>query len=128
MIVFLDTCALFKLYHYEVDTDLFESIFTRNVVSEVFLSELTRIEFSSTLWKKVRTKEITQQQATKTVAAFNEDFDKFTFIPLDRLIINNAAKLIIKYGHSGLRTLDSIQLSTAVRLKNRADLFVTADK
>lgn len=70
MRIFLDTCALFKLYHFEADTRLFENIFTENTITEVFLSELTKIEFSSTLWKKVRTKEITELQAKKNNISF----------------------------------------------------------
>jgi len=54
MRIFLDTCALFKLYHAEADTQYYENIFLENAVSEIFLSELTRLEFSSTLWRKVR--------------------------------------------------------------------------
>lgn len=33
-----------------------------------------------------------------------------------------------KYGMQGLRTLDSIQFSTAILLARQADVFFTADK
>lgn len=128
MKIFLDTCALFKLYHYEADTKEFERIFIENDISGVFLSELTKLEFSSTLWRKVRMKEITQLQAKQAISAFNNDAKNYDFIGIDALIIENAVKLLAKYGKSGLRTSDSIQLATAVSLKDKSGLFVTADK
>ena len=63
MKLFLDTSSLFKLYHQEVGSGVIEAIFTSNVVSVVFLSELTKLEFESTVWKKVRTQDITELQA-----------------------------------------------------------------
>jgi len=52
MKVYLDTCALFKLYHNEQGADEIENIFIQNKVSGLFLSEITKIEFVSTVWKK----------------------------------------------------------------------------
>ena len=44
------------------------------------------------------------------------------------LLANEAKGLIHKYGMQGLRTLDSIQLATAISLKNECELFITSDK
>jgi hypothetical protein len=44
------------------------------------------------------------------------------------LIIEQARILVTKYGIEGLRTLDGIQLSTCVFLKNKVDVFFSADK
>lgn len=52
MKVFLDTSSLFKLYHQEADSNIIESIFTDYKVTDVFLSEISKIEFASTVWKK----------------------------------------------------------------------------
>lgn len=128
MRIFLDTCALFKLYHNEEDTIRFENIFVKNTISSVFISELTKLEFSSTLWKKVRTKEITGLQAKQTISIFNSDLPKYHIVRIDSEVIKAAINLIAKYGDAGLRTLDSIQLATALLIKQKADLFVTADK
>jgi hypothetical protein len=43
-------------------------------------------------------------------------------------IIGNSQKLISKYGLSGLRTLDAIQLSSAVSIKHLINGAVSADK
>jgi len=59
---------------------------------------------------------------------FESDFEKYTFIAADSFIIEQARKLVSKYGIQGLRTLDSIQLSTAIALLQQADIFFSADK
>ncbi len=128
MKIFLDTSSLFKLYHTEVDTADLELIFSKVKVTNIFLSEISKIEFSSTIWKKVRTKEITELEAQTTLDLFESDFGKYTFIATDSIIIEQARILISKYGKEGLRTLDSIQLSTSVSLFQQADIFLTADK
>ncbi|MDX2072690.1 MAG: hypothetical protein SFV55_29920 [Haliscomenobacter sp.] len=59
---------------------------------------------------------------------FTNDFEKYAFISTDSLVLEQARNLVSKYGLQGLRTLDSIQLATAVLLSHQADLFLTADK
>ena len=128
MNIFLDTCSLFKLYHREVGSEDLERLFSSLSISAVFLSDLTKIEFTSTIWKKVRTREITEMQAQTTLALFEADFDKYSFIVTDSLVIEQARLLVSKNGTQGLRTLDSIQLSTAISLRENVGLFCTADK
>jgi predicted nucleic acid-binding protein len=128
MRVFLDTSSLFKLYHREDDTAELELIFSTLKITDIFLSEITKIEFTSTIWKKVRTGEITQSEAQTTLDLFESDFTKYSFIATDSIIIEQARILASKYGTQGLRTLDSIQLSTSVSLSHQADIFFTADK
>jgi len=86
-----------------------------------------KVEFTSSVWKKVRTKEITESEAIKTLQLFERDSAKYTFIATDSLIIEQAKGLTTKYGLKGLRTLDSIQLSRAISLRAEAGLFVTSD-
>ena len=62
------------------------------------------------------------------MALFETDFKKYTFIGSDGIIIKQAKQLISKYGAEGLRTLDSIQLATAVCLAGHVNIFLTADK
>jgi len=119
---------LFEVYYREADTYIIENIFLNNIVDEVFLSELTKIEFDSTVWKKLRTQEINEVQAQAITKHFEKDINKYIFVPIDNIIVEQARILMSKYGKQGLRTLDSIQLSVAVSLTNNADLFVTADK
>lgn len=127
MKVFLDTSSLFKLYHREEGTAELEEIFTLKRITGIYLSDIAKIEFSSTIWKKVRLKEISQQEAQTTMKLFQTDFEKFSFIPVKNEIIEQASSLISKYGIQGLRTLDSIQLATAISLSKEASIFFTAD-
>jgi len=61
MKIFLDTSSLFKLYHKEDGTAELEMLFSTVPITTVFLSEISKIEFASAIWKKVRSKEITEQ-------------------------------------------------------------------
>ena len=128
MRIFLDTSSLFKLYHQEEGTEVLEKIFEQEKITHVFLSEITKLEFTSTVWKKVRTKDITKSEALTAINHFESDFVKFTFIATDSLILEQAKNLITKYGNEGLRTLDSIQLSSCVALDKEVDVFFAADK
>lgn len=127
MNLFMDTSALVKLYHREAGTPELERFFATTPITGIYLAEIAKIEFASTIWKKVRTQNITTGQADKTLALFEKDFAKYVFVTTDSLIIERARLLISKYGHQGLRTLDSIQLATATSLTQQADLFLTAD-
>lgn len=128
MKLFLDTSSLFKLYNQEVDSDVIDGVFTNYKIIDIFLSELSKIEFPSTVWKKVRMQDITEMQAKVITEAFEKDVSKYTFVQIDNIIIEKAKDLITKYSKQGLRALDSIQLSTAGMLGTRADLFVSSDK
>lgn len=128
MKLFLDTSSLVKLYHREADTSVLEHVFITQNITAIFLSDITKIEFASTVFKKVRTSEITREQAFATLQLFEADFEKYYFIATDSIIIEQAKRLIEKYGLKGLRTLDSIQLSTAISLSKQVDIFLTADK
>lgn len=50
--------SLVKMYHREADTAALERLFSTFKITHIFLSEISKIEFTSTIWKKVRTKEI----------------------------------------------------------------------
>lgn len=127
MKLFLDTSSLFKLYHKEADSNHVEDIFIRNKVITVFVSELAKIEFASSVWKKFRTKEIDAKEANALLRAFEKDYAKYSFVLIDSTIVEDAKQLFTKYGELGLRTFDSIQLATALILRTKADLFKTAD-
>ncbi len=85
MKIFLDTSSLFKLYHQEDGTLELENLFSEAKITHVFLSEITKIEFSSTIWKKVRTQEITIEQAIQTLKLFESDFIKYNFVSTNSL-------------------------------------------
>jgi predicted nucleic acid-binding protein len=127
MKIFLYTSALVKLYHQKSGTQEIESLFNNFKITAIYLSELAKIGFTSTIWKKVRTKEISENTVKITITLFKTDFDKFSFISIDSMILEQSRLLFSDYGVHGLRTLSTIQLSTAISLKTYSDLFITSD-
>lgn len=53
MRIFLATSAIFKLYHQETGTEELESVFLNSKITQIYLSEISKVEFASTIWKKV---------------------------------------------------------------------------
>ena len=127
MKIFLDTSTLFKLYHLESGTKQLILFFKSTMIESVFLSEITKLEFDSVVWKKVRKREIDDKKAQGLIKNFENDWGKFSFINDDAQLKHKARQLISKYGNDGLRTLDSIKLASAIHIKKEADLFFTDD-
>lgn len=127
MKIFLDTSSLIKLYHNEIGTDLMDKIFDDYVIDEIFLSDIAKIEFSSAIWKKVRTTDLNFDEANDIINSFHEDFGKYTFIEIDVDLISTAYELLKKHGIKGLRTLDSIQLASILKIRSNIFYAITAD-
>ena len=125
MIAFLDTSTLVKLYHEEESS--FEVEKAISMVGEIYLSGIAELEFSSTIWKKVRTNELDKADASTVIEAFEDDFSKYSWVEIDSESIQSSKNLLMRYGQKGLRTLDSIQLSSAVSLRNTNCQFITFD-
>lgn len=127
MRIYLDTSSLIKLYHTESGTEELDGIFESNQVQEVFVSSLTKVEFNSALWKKVRTKDLIEIEAVEIMASFEADYSNYSFIEVTQEVLLVAKELISKYGLNGLRTLDSIQLASILKVKSKLDLAIAAD-
>jgi len=128
MIVFLDTSSLFKLYQYEIGTDILDKLFIENEIDDIILSELSKIEFKSIVWKKIRMKEFAISEGNKFLEMFKNDYLNYRFIEIKKDIIDLSLLMIEEFGQDGLRTLDSIQLATAYKHKNIIDLGISSDK
>ncbi|HPZ08279.1 MAG TPA: type II toxin-antitoxin system VapC family toxin [Candidatus Eremiobacteraeota bacterium] len=126
MKAFIDTSSLIKLYHKEIDSN--KILNTLSNVEDIYLSELTRIEVLSALWKKVREGSLKEDNAIKVISCFQSDYNKFQWIKLETQIIETASDLLMKYGNKGLRTLDSLQFASALILKDTSCIFFTSDK
>jgi uncharacterized protein len=68
------------------------------------------------------------QNAKDILDAFVADENKYNVILIDRAIIDSSQMLIQKYGISGLRSLDAIQLASACSVKSLIDLAISGDK
>jgi predicted nucleic acid-binding protein len=128
MNVFFDTSSLFKLYHREGGTEELMNLFNEVGFETIYLAEITRVEFSSVVWKKCRKNEIEENQAIQMIQKFDRDSVKFNYVPEGQLLRQTAKGLIGKYWKKGLRTLDSIQLASALKVQRRIGLLLTSDK
>lgn len=127
MNIFLDTSSLIKLYHFEVQTEYIDSIFVRYPIKKIFISELSKIEFESAVWKKIRTNQLQNIEGSNLINAFRSDYQNFHFIKINSSLLLNAQELISKYGEKGLRTLDSIILSSVISVKDEISFVVCLD-
>ncbi len=128
VIYFCDTSAIIKLYHAEIGTDYMESIFDDNQCA-IMISELTLVEFDSSVSKKVRTGNISASAKNEAIKNFKIDCqNRFLVNPLDSRIIRSARKIINKYGNKlSIRTLDALQLGSCLVEEQEGLHFVCAD-
>jgi predicted nucleic acid-binding protein len=102
---FFDTSAVVKIYHEEEGSQSILPLYTSG--ESILLSELSKVEFTSTIHKKFRTKEIDIKTLEALKLRFLADTsDKFVVIPIVSSIIDAALELYEKYGKSnppGLR-------------------------
>jgi len=121
-IAYLDTSALVKRYHKEEFSDVVDRIFERYSIA---ISELSIVEFASALRRKVNEGMIRKKEMFRVLAKFQEDLADFIILKFDSNVISQAVEFVIKYG---LKTLDSLQLSFAVKIKEYKPLFVSFDR
>ena len=124
MNVFFDTSSLFKLYHRESGTEELMGLFNEPGIEVIYLAEITKLEFSSVVWKKCRKNEIDESIANQVMKKFEQDSAKFTFVSESKILRHMAKGLIGKQWKKGLRTLDSIQLASALKVRNQIELFL----
>ena len=125
--LFADTSSLVKFYYPEQDSDAVEASLLG--AERVYLSELTRVEFVSAMARKVRAGEIGKNEFARLTAAFDGDCLtlRFSLVALGENILNEARSLVERLGPDhALRTLDSLQLASAMR--SGADGFLCHDE
>lgn len=132
MNAFLDTNAVVKLYHQEAGTDdLTKFLLMHQSDLILTISDLTKIKLHSTFMKRVRMKQIALEVAYQVLAAFDRDIAMFNIWEVDSEVKEYATDLLKNVAHKkSLRTLDAIQLSTAL-VSHRiipVNYFVTSDK
>ncbi len=67
-------------------------------------------------------------EAKQIIEAFEDDTKKYIIVPLDKTILDVARQLIWKYGENGLRTLDALQLSSAIEVRTLVSKYFSSDK
>jgi hypothetical protein len=108
---FFDASALVKLYVPEPGTDV-----VPNVDDPPMISELTRVELPSALWRKHRLGQLSAQDAADLSADFEADYygegePRFAVMRISDRTVSTAARLVAR---ADLRTGDAIQLASAL--------------
>jgi len=127
MKIFLDTSSLIKLYHEEIGSEYLDSLFENQNIAEIFLSEISKVEYKSAIFKKQRMKELDIEASESLINSFVQDYFKYSFIKLTSNLLESASFQIEKYGNFGLRTLDAIQLASVLEVKNEIRLAISDD-
>lgn len=127
MSYFLDTSALVKIYHIEAGSSNVLEIY--NSEDSAIISDLGKIEFLSTLYKKFREKEIDEETVNAVIDRFKNDLkNKYKLLKFSSLVLDEAWSLIGNHAKDfSLRTLDSLQLAFFKTYCEDDDIFVCAD-
>ncbi|MFO7850333.1 MAG: type II toxin-antitoxin system VapC family toxin [Spirochaetia bacterium] len=121
MTLFCDTSALIKNYIDEAGSGRVEA--ELHEASEVVVSSLTLVECFSTLRRIFLGGDITEEEYVLLKREIRYDFSFFTHVePSD--VLSLCEGLIDTYQ---LKTLDSVQLASAVVLKKNIDRFLCFD-
>jgi predicted nucleic acid-binding protein len=110
--VFFDASALVRLYVQEPGTDLVPSL-----DDPPMISELTRVELPSALWRKHRLGQISSFAAARLSSEFEADYygegdqPRFAVMRIADVTVSMAARLVAT---ADLRAGDAIQLASAL--------------
>jgi uncharacterized protein with PIN domain len=81
MILFFDTSALVKFFHEGKGSSLVtDLILSRD--NQIWISELSKTEFFSALFRRLRSQEISEGQLENAISGFEEQIHTFNVEPL----------------------------------------------
>ncbi|WP_228014647.1 type II toxin-antitoxin system VapC family toxin [Fortiea sp. LEGE XX443] len=122
--IYLDTSIIAPLYWTEALSNSMEQLLLNE--TEVGLSQLVAVELVSALSRRVRMREISQQDAIAIIERFQADLDSdfYTQIAVETVHYNLAREWISRFDIP-LRTLDALHLTIAFQNNIR---LVTADE
>lgn len=122
MIYFFDTSALMKRYVQEKGSRLVDNLMAS--ADEIYISVITRIESISAARRLLEEKSLRKSDFNLFKANLASDFPFFTVVDFSEYIEKAAIELIEKYQ---IKTLDAIQLTCCLAVKEKIDHFVTSD-
>jgi len=122
---FFDTSALVKRYHGETGSDNVDRIFDQKDRA-IVISNITITEMISAFKRKENAGEIGFETMELLVSKFFADIlAEFVVLELTDEHIKESIRLVTE---RNLRTLDALQLGTALEIKGVGCIFVSADK
>jgi uncharacterized protein len=127
-IYFIDTSALGKRYLQEVGSTWLRNLIDPKQGHTFIISELALVEVVSAIEKNRRKKMISLSDANSLgTLFFRHARNEYLQIPLETKILNSASQLLIKHRTHALRSLDAIQLATALII-TQPIIFIASDK
>ena len=128
MILFFDTSALVKLFHEEEGSEVVTRLIKQRD-NEIWISELARMEFLSAIFRRLRNKEISDEQLNEAIEGFEKQIHPFNVEPLGQVILKEAEVLLKRHGKKrGFRALDAIQVGTFSLISEKGWYFVATDE
>lgn len=127
MSYFFDTSALVKIYHQEDDSNVIMDIF--NSGTEIFVSELSVIEYYSVVHRKFRENHLEEIELEKILKRFEIDLTRrFELLMFNSNVVENSKKVYQVIGRElFVRSLDVIQVGFFKSYLNDSDIFMTFD-
>ncbi|MBN1501048.1 MAG: type II toxin-antitoxin system VapC family toxin [Spirochaetes bacterium] len=122
MNLFFDTSAIIKRYINENGSQNVDELFSS--ADQIFVSAISEIESASTLKRLLVENEISEIDYNFLKKEIQIDFTFFSIIDFDSQIIEEAIEAIDKYQ---LKSLDSIQLASAIICRSDIDNFISCD-
>ena len=126
MMLFFDTSAILKAFQKENGTEKVIELL-ENAENEILISELTKIEFKSALYRRFRNKEINENDLFELINNFNKFIETIEIEEINSFTIKKAEDLLDKQGKSGLRTLDAVQFASFAMIETNDKTFICAD-
>jgi uncharacterized protein with PIN domain len=124
---FFDTSAIVKLFQEEEGSDVVEAL-VRDTQNEVWVSDLTKVEYLSSLYRKHREKKLTSEDVEALIDLYDDQVDEFFVEHVGPAVLEEAEEMMKQYGKDqGLRTLDAIQIGTCDLLYEEGWQFICAD-
>ncbi len=130
MLYYFDTSAMVKLYHDETGSDTVKTLFEDNAADNC-ICQLTLTEFCSSLYKKLRTKEIADERIVQeAIKSFEIDTQFEWTVQINQNVFDEARTIIGKYGaRYSIRTLDALQLACAELISRTEETtFISSDE
>lgn len=123
--LYLDTCLLIPLFVPEAASDKVRDFFAENAAQPLAISTWTQTEFFSAISLKVRTAQISRDQADTALRAFQEIADESLtiFLPSGKAY-KHSLELLTNFD-SGLRAGDALHLAIA---REHHAILVTLDQ
>lgn len=128
MTCYFDTSALVKIYHREGGTDAMLEIYDGDDVIQI--SELARLEFLTTVMRKLREGTLDEQTRHAVLSRFRQDLrDRYQVLHFTSMVVEETERVLDIHGRSHpLRTLDAIQIAFYHVYSEDDTLFVCADQ